>query len=226
MAEDAEKIVLVNTDSKVTLDTLHNRNKHYILIENIRMAIKRLEDQQWTVLFNWVKAHVGIEGNEMADRLAKKAATDDAGELVYDKIPRETIVTEGKKIEMTKWQEQWTTSTKGAVSKLFFPYINERMKTVIPISAEFTAMVTGHGLTRSYLCRFHIIPNSTCTCGLEEQTINHIIFNCTQLEKERRILRNAIVGTGDTWPPPLEQLTRKHIKTFTKFIKSIDFNPL
>jgi len=49
LTEDAEKIVLVNTDSKVTLDTLQNRNKHYILIENIRKAIKRLEDQQWTV---------------------------------------------------------------------------------------------------------------------------------------------------------------------------------
>ena len=70
------------------------------------MAIQRLKDQQWTVLFKWVKAHVGIEGNEMADRLAKKAATDDAGELVYDKIPRKTLFTEGKKIEMTKSQEQ------------------------------------------------------------------------------------------------------------------------
>jgi len=174
-----------------------------------------------------VKAHVGIEGNEMADRLAKKAATDDIGQLVYDKIPRETIITEGKEIEMTKWQEQWTSSTKGAVSKLFFPYIHKRMKTMIPISTEFTAVVTGHGLTRSYLHRFHIIPNSTCPCGLEEeQTINHIIFNCTQLEKERRNLRNAIVRTGDNWPSPLEQLTRKHIKEFMKFITSIDFNAL
>jgi hypothetical protein len=34
---------------------------------------------------------------------------------------------------------------KGAVSKLFFPYINERIQTMLPISAEFTAMVTGHG---------------------------------------------------------------------------------
>ena len=85
LAEDAEKIVLVNTDSKVTLDTPNNRDKHYILIENIRVAINRLEDQQWTALFSWVKAHAGIEGKEMADRLAKKKATDDAGELVYDK---------------------------------------------------------------------------------------------------------------------------------------------
>jgi len=36
LAEDAEKMAVVNTDSKVTLGTLQNRNKHYIIIENIR----------------------------------------------------------------------------------------------------------------------------------------------------------------------------------------------
>ena len=51
---------------------------------------------------------------------------------------------------------------------------------MIPILAEFTAMVTGHGLTRSYLNRFKIIPNSTCPCGLkEEQKNNHITLNST-----------------------------------------------
>jgi len=98
---------------------------------------------------------------------------------------------------------------------------------MIHISAKFTAMTMGHGLNRSYLHRFKIIPNSTCPCGLkEEQTINHIILNCTQLENVRRILRKAIVRTGYTWPPPFEQLTRKHIKTFTKFVRSIDFSAL
>jgi len=94
-------------------------------------------------------------------------ATDDIGELEYNKIPRQTIIMEGKEKEITKWQEQWTSCTKGAVSKLFFPYIKERMKTMIPISAEYTAMVTGHGLTRSCLHGFKIIPNSTCPCGLK-----------------------------------------------------------
>jgi hypothetical protein len=217
LTEDEEKITVVNTDSKVALDMLRNRNKHYIIIEDIRKEIKRLEELQWTVFFNWVKAHVRTQGNEMADRLAKKAAMEDIGETMYDKTPRETIITEGKENGLTKRQEQWTSSTKGAVSKLFFPSIKERMKTMIHISAKFTAKVTGLGLTRSYLHRFKIIPNSTCPCRLrEEQTINHIILNCTQLANERRILRNAIIRTDDTWPPSYE-LTRKHI---TKVIMS------
>jgi ribonuclease HI len=59
LTDDTAKIVVVNTDSKVALDTVRNRKKHYILIENIRRQIKRLEDLQWTVIFNWVKAHAG-----------------------------------------------------------------------------------------------------------------------------------------------------------------------
>ena len=49
LAEDAEKTTVVNTDSKVTLDALQNRNKNYILIKCIRKEIKRLEDLRWAV---------------------------------------------------------------------------------------------------------------------------------------------------------------------------------
>jgi len=41
--------------------------------------------------FGWVKGHVGIEGNELVDRLAKEAAVED-GLIVYGKMPRQVII--------------------------------------------------------------------------------------------------------------------------------------
>jgi hypothetical protein len=48
----------------------------------------------------------------MPDCLAKKSAIDDKGEIVYDKIPRQTIITGKMEKGKTRWQEQWTSSTK------------------------------------------------------------------------------------------------------------------
>jgi ribonuclease HI len=62
------------------------------LIETIRNKINVLTHLKWTIHFGWVKGHAGIEGNELVDRLAKEAAVED-GPIVYDKIPREVIIT-------------------------------------------------------------------------------------------------------------------------------------
>ena len=48
--------------------------------------------QNWTINFGWFKAHTGIEGNKLADRLAIEAA-EDVGEIkfIYDKILKITV---------------------------------------------------------------------------------------------------------------------------------------
>jgi hypothetical protein len=112
-----------------------------------------------------VKAHFGIEGNELVDKLANEAAEDE-GELniVYNRIPITTIATELKKEVITKWQRQWESTDKSALRRSFFPTAEQRLNLKIPITSEFTVIVTGHGKI-SYLHRFKLIDNSVCPCS-------------------------------------------------------------
>jgi len=44
--------------------------------------------QNSTINFGWVKEHVGIEGNEAADKLAKQTAKEDENlNFVFHRIP-------------------------------------------------------------------------------------------------------------------------------------------
>jgi ribonuclease HI len=75
---------------RITIDLLKNVN-HSHLIEVIRKRISNLEINNWTVEFTWVKAHVGIYGNELADRLAKAAACSTEIEVTFDGTPKSTF---------------------------------------------------------------------------------------------------------------------------------------
>jgi len=78
----------IYTDSKATTDSLKNHAVHRFLIEKIRNNIRQLTMQNSTINFGWVKEHVGIEGNEAANKLAKQAAKEDENlNFAFDRIP-------------------------------------------------------------------------------------------------------------------------------------------
>jgi ribonuclease HI len=56
---------------------LQNKFKRNRLIEFIRNKIIALAHLKWIIHFGWVKGHVGIEGNELVDKLGKEAAVED-----------------------------------------------------------------------------------------------------------------------------------------------------
>ena len=66
-----DKTATIYTDSRMTLDTLKNSNIHTFLIEEIRRKLTEMGKTNWKIQFSWVKAHVRIQGNELADTLAK-----------------------------------------------------------------------------------------------------------------------------------------------------------
>jgi ribonuclease HI len=74
ISESSTCRVTIFTDNRIALDSLKNIDNHGYLIEKIRKRVSILERLNWMIEFSWVKAHMGIYGNELADRLAKDAA--------------------------------------------------------------------------------------------------------------------------------------------------------
>jgi hypothetical protein len=147
--ETEDKTITIFTDSQVTLDAIRNNTNHTFLIEAIRKKGAEMRATNWEIQFCWVKAHVGTQGNELADTLAKKAATNmDLGEN-YKKVPKSVLMRELTEMSKKTWQQQWDLTTKGAITKEYFPEVNERLKINIKCTPNLTTIITGHGNIRS-----------------------------------------------------------------------------
>ena len=221
----SQRTAAVIIDSRVALDSIKNTHNHSFLIEETRPILSKLERTNWNIVFSWVKAHVGIMGNELADQIAKAAATDKENTITYNRIPKSTLYKELEDEMIIKWQKEWEESPKAALTKQFFPSISDRIKAKIQATPNFTALVTGHGKTRSYLHRFKLLESPTCPCGKEEQTTDHLIYRCILLQQPRETLKRETTKQG-IWPTDKQELINKHLKQFMKFTKSVDFDIL
>jgi hypothetical protein len=210
------------TDSRVSLDLLHNPNGHTFLVEEIRKKVTSLERSEWRITFSWVRAHAGTYGNETADRLAKEAAQGEGMKLEFTRILKSTLYREAEEEARKKWQNKWETSDKAAATKQYFPTVQNRLRSKIKLTPKLTAVLTGHGKTKAYLHRFHLSEEATCSCGYKYRTVDHLLFHCANTSAQREVLKQKL----HTWPASKQDLIFKYQKEFSAFVESIDFEVL
>jgi len=120
---------------------------------------------------------------------------------------------------------EWDRSTKGQITKQYFPNIADRLKIKLNLTHNFTLMVTGHGKINSYLHRFKISETPLSPCGNQDQTTDHLLFECDLLRKERKNLLTTIRKT-DVWLTSKSDLIKKHLRTFLQFTNAIVIDKL
>ena len=185
-----------------------------------------MEQAEWIVRFCWVKSHARTLGNELADRLAKEAAKKTDISICYNEISKCVVQSEiKKKTSVEKWQSIWSSTTKGKITKEYFPKIAESLNKKITTNQQLTTMVTGHGNTKPYLYRFKPITSPSCPCGKNDQTTDHLLYECDLLKTQRQSLKSTI-AKSEVWPTSKNILISKHYKLFKSFVNSIPFDNL
>lgn len=143
---------------------------------NKNPAVRRikalLRNQSVKTSLKHVSAHKGIQGNELADKIAKNATQD----LNHINLPAPPSYVKSflKSQIIPKWQLHWDTSTKGRYTYSLIPKVSLALNHLEPCT---TAFLTGHGPFSTYLYRFRKRRDQLCDCG-EEGSPQHAYFNC------------------------------------------------
>ena len=191
------KTIHIFTDSQASI--LRVKHSSNLYSHQIRLASKGS-----TVHLQWCPAHVGIEGNELADRLAKGGGKKSP--LKRDKFTSHSFIKQkAREWTIQAWQRDWNLElwheeegrkAKG-LGKYYrlqaqsnHPNFNTKLFNFQECSREtecgyFQARL-GVGNTRVYLHMIGKVQDNMCNfCGRERQTVQHLLLHCPKFTKQR-----------------------------------------
>jgi ribonuclease HI len=201
------KHIKILTDSQAGLLALASPEVSSILVWETAQELETLALNGVTVRLAWIKAHVGIEGNEMADSAAKLGGEDSMGtnRKEWVPIPPVLIRADVERAIRREWKARWINNDKYKMTKQFLTEPNKRISNaVIKLSktglSRLIQLVTGHNFLSYFQFKLDGHINPLCRlCGEENETFFHLISECPALEVERRKVFLDNYPVTDDW---------------------------
>ena len=141
------------------------------------------------ITIQWIPSHVGVEGNEEADKTANSAHGNP------QMIPADIDMSETKLLTKLAQHQRWQliydtkkhTLHLGDIKPVIqkWPWSNTQSR---KIETAMSRLRLGHVGLNSHLHRFNMAESDLCnTCGVPE-TVPHFLMTCTRHTNERRRL--------------------------------------
>ena len=181
---------MILTDSRTALAVIKDKYSLNQLSVDIRLLLRQINTH---ICFKWIKGHSGILGNEIVDQLAKSSAESHIT-ISYREVPLSYFKRTYLEKLIDLWQTEWDLSKNGRFTyKHFISNIKQRMHCKHSFTDFYsTQFLTNHGKFKQYLKRFNLIDHDTkCFCG-DEQTSDHLLFDCQRFTKERFDFTNLV----------------------------------
>ena len=167
------------TDSKSLYELILNDNwrDQDPWLKKIKQVIHKTESEIELV---WIPSHCGIPGNDRADELANEGTRKDQKEIpVTHQIVK-------AKIKNRKWKVAHERALE-TYQERRMPRFEVEAKWSRRIRTEYARLRTGHSKNLKYY-RYVIETEDDpiCDqCGMEEETIDHVLCRCPALEEAR-----------------------------------------
>lgn len=230
--------VNICTDSLSLLKAVNSSKKgmHKLCprVNDIKNRLSKLlnEEQPYHIKFVWCPSHVAINGTERADREAKEAA--DSGLRVNNKIDYVQLIFSMSSI-YDRMDESFLNSLNTNAGKFYFEnfkHFNLKLLRDLSLnrneSCKIIRLISGYVFTGSYLFKMGLRENPLCECGALCQNLNHLFFECKNLDETRQSFYNNLLKM-EIFPPYLVMfiigiINKKIIKIILSFISNANLN--
>lgn len=209
-----------------------NKNPYALKARQFIEDIKKDRNNTRKVIIAWTPSHSGVDGNEIADLLAKECVLEDQHEEVI--IPRSEWkpIFKAEARNNTHIELLNDAQYKG---KIFFEkFHNESIKTPwfhdTNMDRRFITFInrvrSNHYNLNKSLARKNLIELPDCECGATKEDIDHVIFEC-ELKEEKRyemlieLDKNKAKSLYSMWTW-LKELDLKVIRTVFNYLKKYE----
>ena len=196
---DLEAFIL--TDCVAAIDVVCDQTqpeKRSDTFKEIWRCLEILEQRKITVKMVWCPGHCGIEYNDIADKEAKKCASNlSKNRHIQSELKEVSYNTISKLIReqsIQQWQTAWERGISGQKTRDLIPSVRTRIKWPKFRNADisYARMILNSTNLNHDMHKMKLAESPNCECNQDRETVEHHVLHCKDHRKERSEMMNEL----------------------------------